>query len=227
MDVVKKTYDSSATLTGTDLTCRRGGRIVFEGLGFEAQAGDFVCLRGSNGSGKSTLLRSLCGFLPQASGQVSWLAGNEKNDHLPADTFLQSGHQNGLKPNFSLKENATFFVSLMTGRALSDAELQAAAAVFDLQHLLDDPVQYFSSGQRHRAALMRFALVERQVWLMDEPTVGLDAANRSALGQLITNHSARGGIVIAATHDPLGVEGKELNMDDFQPKTSVVDEAWL
>lgn len=212
---------------GNDLMCRRGGRIVFDGLKFEASAGDFICLRGSNGSGKSTFLRTVCGFLPQAHGRLVWSVGGDESDHLPTEHFIQSGHQNGLKPNFSLRDNASFFVSLASGETVSHQDMRAAAAVFDLEHLLEDSVQYFSSGQRHRAALMRFALVRRQVWLMDEPTVGLDAANREALGQLIANHVAHGGIVIAATHDPLGVEGLELNMDDFQPKITVADEAWL
>lgn len=227
MNTVTKVFESNAKLVGTGLACRRGGRMVFEGLGIEALAGDFICLRGSNGSGKSTFLRLLSGFLPQADGALNWSVGDETADHLPPEIFLQSGHQNGLKPNFTLRENAAFFASLMTGSALPGEDLRSASAVFDLQHLLADPVQYFSSGQRHRAALMRFALVDRQVWLMDEPTVGLDAANRAALGQLIAEHIARGGIVIAATHDPLGVEGVELNMDDFQPKAMIAEEAWL
>lgn len=220
-------FDSSAKLVASGLTCKRGGRIVFDALNFDAGAGDFVCLRGSNGSGKSTLLRLLSGFLPPVNGEVTWSLAGEVEDHLPAEVFLQSGHQNGLKPNFSLRENAALFVALMTGNSPSAEAVQKAASVFDMAHLLDDPVQYFSSGQRHRASLMRFALVDRQVWLMDEPTVGLDAANRAALGQLIADHTARGGIVIAATHDPLGAEGQELNMNDFQPKSVVADEAWL
>lgn len=220
-------FDSTVQLSGDGLACRRGARTVFEGLAFDLQAGDFLCLKGRNGSGKSTFLRCLSGFLPAFAGTLRLQVEDETEDHLPPDFFLQAGHQNGLKPNFTLRDNARFFCLSMTGDMPSNEKLLEAAKVFDLAGLLDDPVQYFSSGQRHRASLMRFALVRRQVWLMDEPTVGLDTANRAALGKLIASHTAHGGIVIAATHDPLGVEGRELNMNAFAPKAVGLDEAWL
>ncbi len=220
-------FSSSVRVSGSALACRRGGRQVFENLNFAVQAGDFVRLSGKNGSGKSTFLRCLAGFLPFQNGEFSYCHGDDVHRALNPDDFLLSGHQNGLKPNFTLRENAKFFAKLMTGTAPRADTLGHAASVFGLGALLNEPVQYFSSGQRHRAALMRFALVSRQVWLMDEPTVGLDAENRAVLAQLIVAHKARGGIIIAATHDPMDVPGDTLDMDAFQTRNSVVDEDWL
>ena len=220
-------FDKATRLVGDNIACRRGGRLVFDGLGFSVGAGDFLYLKGKNGSGKSTFLRFLSGFLPAEAGSLHFSSGEENVDELPSDRFLIVGHQYGLKPNFSLRENAAFFAQLHTGLPAEAEQVAEAASRFDLEHLLDDPVQYFSSGQRHRAALMRFALVKRQVWLMDEPTVGLDADNRTALSDMISSHIGAGGIVIAATHDPMGLKGETLNMDAFQPKQAGVAEEWL
>lgn len=200
---------------------------MFDALDFSFQAGDFVCLTGKNGSGKSTFLRFLAGFIHPERGGLTYRRADDTFSEIVPDDFLLSGHQNGLKPGLTLRENADFFVRLMTGMPASAAAQERAVGVFSMAALLDEPVQYFSSGQRHRAALMRFALVDRQVWLMDEPTVGLDADNRAALASMITDHIARGGVVVAATHDPLGVPGITLDMDAFQPAGPALEEAWL
>lgn len=223
-------FESDTRLAGSALGCRRGGRRVFDGLNFEVQAGDFLSLVGKNGSGKSTFLRMISGFVPKAVGEIAYNRGGETAAALAAEDMTLVGHQNGLKPGMSLRDNAAFYYRLMTGGAPAPERLQIAADIFALGPLLDEPVQYFSSGQRHRAALMRFPFVARQVWLMDEPTVGLDADNRAALAALIQHHLACGGIVIAATHDPMGVQGSVLDMDRFQPGIGPgdhADEGWL
>lgn len=230
MTETKSTFDSSTRFTGSGLACRRGGRRVFEGLNFEVQAGDFLNLTGKNGSGKSTFLRMIAGFVPKSDGILAYRLGEDEAPTLPPDDYTLVGHQNGLKPGMTLRENATFYYRLMTGASPGAERLQFAADIFALGPLLDEPAQYFSSGQRHRAALMRFPLVARKVWLMDEPTVGLDTDNRSRLAALIQHHIACGGIVIAATHDPMGVHGRTLDMDQFQPAVAAgkdIDEDWL
>lgn len=230
MNEANPIFDSKTRLAGSALACRRGGRCVFEGLNFEVQAGDFLSLTGKNGSGKSTFLRLIAGLIPESDGAVSYSRGDETLNFLNNDDFTLVGHQNGLKPSMTLRENAQFYYKLMTGKRPAADRMQMAADIFALGSLLDEPAQYFSSGQRHRSALMRFPLVARQIWLMDEPTVGLDADNRAALSALIQHHVACGGIVIAASHDPMGVEGLVMDMDQFQPSAAArntIDEDWL
>lgn len=222
------TYSSKTRIRADGIACRRGGRTVFERVSFDVQAGDFLMLRGRNGAGKSTLLRLLAGLLPATAGTLSFECDDKTDSQIPPEAMLMAGHQNGLKPALTLKDNAQFFHRLMTGQAPTADALMAAAEAFQLGRLMGDPVQYFSSGQRHRAALMRFALVPRPVWLMDEPTVGLDGENRAALAALIGDHVARGGIAIAASHDAIDLPGLTLTMDDFAPSAPVAEaEAWL
>ncbi|WP_417449478.1 heme ABC exporter ATP-binding protein CcmA [Kordiimonas sp.] len=221
-----RSFDAHS-LVARGLATSRGGRRVFEGLGFALHAGGLLYLRGPNGSGKSTLLRLIAGFVKARAGTLMY-GDSDWTQNPPAydAALIYAGHENALKPVMTLRENALAYASLMTGAAVAEARLDAAAALFGLTALLDRPARFFSSGQKHRANLMRFALLDRPLWLMDEPTVGLDATSRQALADLMTAHLASGGMIIAATHDPIGVVGDELALDDFTP-TLEIDEAWL
>lgn len=211
-------YNSSLDIVVDNLSCRRGGRLVFEGLSFRLSAGEYLSLRGRNGTGKSTLLRLLAGLLPTHTGRAVITAGEAQQQ--ASDHIIMSGHLNGLKPAMSLGQNMAILYQSMTGHALDPTVLEKAAAQFDLQHLIEQPVQYFSSGQRHRSNLMRFIVLQRQVWLMDEPTVGLDTDNRAALASMMRDHLQRGGIIITATHDEIDVSGKTLTLDNFTPQNT-------
>jgi len=213
-----------------DLACLRGGRMVFKGLSFDLGPGEYLHLGGSNGSGKSTLLRLLAGLLPAYSGVVTYGESGEPDnadcDEVLADAVIYSGHQHGLKPVLSLRENCGHLVRLMTGEKLAEADAVRAASALGLGELVDVPVRFFSSGQSHRAALLRFLLIERPLWLMDEPTVGLDIDNRARLEGIMRAHIDRGGMIVAASHDPIGIEGKTLNLPDYAAGSEHL-EGWL
>lgn len=201
--------------------------MVFENLEFEVATGEYLHLKGSNGSGKSTLLRLLAGLLPAYRGNVCF--GDDCIDGAAAarsGIMIYAGHQHGLKPVLTLRENCEAYYQLMTGSALTGDLLETAADGFALGDLIDRPLKYFSSGQKHRCALLRFLLLDRQVWLMDEPTVGLDADNRRRLEAIMAAHLKRGGIIVAASHDPIGLEGKVVNLSDFRA-TAAHLEHWL
>lgn len=213
-------------LVAKSLACRRSGRMVFEGLSFRLEAGSYLHLKGRNGSGKSTLLRLLAGLLPAQSGALLW--GDDAvlgPQAAQSEAMIYSGHQHGLKSVFTLAENVGFLYKLMSGSDLDEETLEQAAQGFGLLPLLDQPLKYFSSGQTHRAALMRFLLLGRPIWLMDEPTVGLDTENRARLQAIMEAHLARGGMILAASHDPIGLEGGTLQMTDFAPKANTL-EGW-
>jgi len=201
--------------------------MVFEGLDFSVEPGALLYLRGANGSGKSTLLRLIAGFVPAAGGDLmygddAWGTG----DAALSEAVVYVGHDHGLKPALTLRENCQTYARIMTGKALSEDALYDAAETFALDRLLDQAVRFFSSGQRHRASLMRFLLADRPVWLMDEPTVGLEADNREKLAGLMTRHLARGGLILAATHDPIGVDGATVDVSQYAARATV-QEGWL
>ena len=210
-------------LSGRGLACRRGGRTVFEGLDMDLALGEVVILEGPNGSGKSTLLRLLAGLGSATGGHLS-LAGMPADRRIQARMLVYLGHATALKSVFTLADNLADFVQMAGHDTPDDDRLVEVCSHFGLTALLDRPVRYFSSGQRRRAALCRFLLVPRSIWLMDEPTVGLDSVSRTALAAMIKTHTDMGGSAVIASHDPLGLDdrvpARTLDLKSYQPAST-------
>jgi heme exporter protein A len=171
---------------------------VFAGVTFALEPGDALLLRGPNGSGKSSLLRMLAGFLRPAAGLLAWHGAPIEVDlasHRRQLCYL--GHADAVKGGLAVRENLAFAVALGGGSA---DRIVAALEHFDLAVLATTPARYLSAGQRRRLALARLLTAARPLWLLDEPGVGLDAANRARLERLIAEHRAGGGMVALATH---------------------------
>lgn len=199
------------------LTVRRGGRVVFENLTASVAAGEVLILKGHNGSGKSTLLRCLAGFIPLSAGALLVNGTSVKDDpSISRYQMALSGHLNGMKTAMTLRQNLEHYKGITNGCG----NVEEAAKAFQLDALLDDELRYYSQGQQHRAGLAKLLVSGRNIWLMDEPTVGLDASNRDTLKAVMQSHIASGGLIIAATHEDLGIEGKTLDLSDFQPTTN-------
>ncbi len=183
-------------LQAEQLAAFRGERLVFSGVGFTVAPGGALVLTGPNGSGKSTLLRLLAGLVRAAAGRVLW-RGEEAladlTEHGRRVTYL--GHQDAVKLGLTVAENLRFW-------GAPDAVVRALAAV-DLAPLAELPARMLSAGQKRRLALARLALSAAPIWLIDEPTLGLDAASVERFGTLLAVHRGRGGVVVAATHLPL------------------------
>ncbi len=189
-------------LEARDLACWRGERAVFAGLSFTLAPGSAMLLTGPNGAGKSSLLRLLAGLLPPAEGRLLWEGEDAFADRAAhARRLRYLGHGDALKPALTARENLDFYARLWGGEAA------LALAALGLAALADLPARVLSSGQKRRLALARLALAPASLWLLDEPTVGLDAASVARLGGLFAAHRERGGIILAATHLPLPLQG--------------------
>jgi heme exporter protein A len=194
-------------LLGRGVCCLRGGREVFSGLDFEAASGHALAVTGPNGSGKTSLLRLIAGLLAPSAGSID-LEGGEAELTLPEQSHYL-GHRDALKPALSVLENLSFWRDFLGGDA-DDAE-QTLARI-GLGHAAHLPAAYLSAGQRRRLSIGRLLAVRRPVWLLDEPTSALDAAGQDLFAGLMRDHLGNGGIIIAATHAPLGIEARELRM---------------
>ncbi len=199
-------------LSGLGLRCVRGGREVFSGLDVTAVSGQAVAITGPNGAGKTSLLRLLAGLLAMAGGSIG-LVGGDADLTLPEQAHYL-GHRDALKPALSVSENLSFWRQFLDGGASpgSDADAAQSLAAVGLDHVAHLPAAYLSAGQRRRLSIARLLAVKRPVWLLDEPTSALDSAGQSAFTAIMTGHLAGGGILLAATHTPLGIAARELRI---------------
>jgi heme exporter protein A len=195
-------------LIAEDLAGARGGETVFSGVSFALGDGEALVVTGPNGSGKTTLLRIVAGLLPAASGRIDFVVSEAWPALSAASHYL--GNQNAMKTALTVAENLAFWRDFLGSSRLSIGEALDAVR---LDGLGDLPFFVLSTGQKRRAAIARLLVSHRPVWLLDEPTAGLDAESEANFADLMAAHLGDGGIVIAATHLPLGLaEAKTLRM---------------
>ncbi|RCW84359.1 heme ABC exporter ATP-binding protein CcmA [Phyllobacterium bourgognense] len=194
-------------LIAENLGGERGGELLFSGLHFAVSSGEALMVTGPNGSGKSTLLRIIAGLLVQAEGMLRLEGAPAAFEGLTAAAHYL-GHLNAMKPVLSVGENLHFWQSFNGQGQYSIAEALDYVSLGEIGHL---PFGYLSTGQKRRVSIARLLVSDRPVWLLDEPTAGLDKASETQFTGLMRGHLTSGGIIVAATHLPLGLEGsKEL-----------------
>ena len=198
-------------LCAIGLGCVRGFRNVFSDLNLQLSSGDALALTGPNGAGKSSLLRLLAGLLRPSAGRVA-LEG-DTDEGAVAERAHYLGHLDAFKTALTVGENIEFWIHYLGGKH-DAAPALAAVGLESLEHL---PAAYLSAGQRRRLSLARLIAVSRPLWLLDEPASALDSAGQEMLAGLMRAHLARGGMIVAATHGPLGIEAKELRLGRSAP----------
>lgn len=203
-------------LTASGLAVVRGFREVFSELSFELAGGELLALTGPNGAGKSSLLRLIAGLVRPSAGALA-LEGGDPELSIPEQAHYLA-HQDAFKPALTVEENLRFWVRFA---GADEAALGEALAAVGLGSLADLPAAFLSAGQRRRLSVARLRAVARPLWLLDEPTSALDAAAQGRLAAIMADHLAAGGLIIAATHGPLGLAGtRELRLGQASPETA-------
>lgn len=190
--------------TGDELLCRRGGRVVFAGLSFAAEPGRALVVRGANGSGKSSLLRIAATLTAPAAGALAW-GGVPLEAERHRVRLAYVGHGDAVKAALTVRENLRFWASLAAPGDDCERRVGAALAGFGLDRLAELRAHLLSAGERRRLALARLLVADRLLWLLDEPTVGLDRDNVARFTAALERHLAGGGLAIVATHIDIGV----------------------
>lgn len=187
----------------TDLSVARSGVLVLEGVSLALMPGQALVLRGPNGIGKTTLLRTLAGLQPPLSGRIA----------VPPEAIAYAAHADGVKSTLSVQENLTFWAA-----AYGCDGVDAAMAAMDLVALANRWAGNLSAGQRRRLGLARLLVTGRPIWVMDEPTISLDAASVQLFAGKVRRHLAGGGSALIATHIDLGLEADLLDLTPYKAR---------
>ncbi|MGF6257738.1 heme ABC exporter ATP-binding protein CcmA [Ensifer sp. LBL] len=204
-------------LMAEGLSAKRGEDLIFNDISFVLDASEALVVTGPNGSGKSTLLRVLAGLLRPESGHLKLENAPPEIAH-PSELSHYLGHRNAMKRELTVAENLSFWRDFMgdspEGKGATLTEAVEAVGLPDIAHL---PFGYLSAGQQRRMAMAKLLIAYRPIWILDEPTAALDAGADRLFADLVKAHLGKGGIVIAATHQPLGLDRtKELHMTGFE-----------
>ena len=201
---------------GRAVACFRGGRMVFQDLSFALAPGGAALVLGPNGSGKSSLLRLLAGLLKPAAGNLIYdgrPVAADPDPHHGRIAYL--GHLNAIKAVLSVRENVATW---LPGGAAASTAADAALERFGLLPLAAQPARLLSAGQRRRLALARLTARGGKIWLLDEPSVGLDRESQRSLEAVVARHRAAGGLVFLASHTAIELpDAIELNLSDHRP----------
>jgi len=149
------------------------------------------------------MLRQVAGLLDVEDGAIA-LSGDSEDDASISTQALYAGHLDAVKAPLTVRENVDFWADFYGS---SKGHVQRALDGFGLGRLSTLPADVLSAGQKKRLGLARLLIADRPLWLLDEPTVSLDTASIKVLGVLMAAHLARGGLILAATHVDLGIEG--------------------
>ena len=188
------------------LAIGRGGRVLAADLNFALHAGEALVVTGPNGAGKSTLLRMLAGLLAPLAGRIAISGAGIEPDAQAGFCAHYLGHADALKSALTVSENLQFWAAML---GAPGERVEIALATVGLSHVADVPAGYLSAGQKRRVALARLLVAHRPLWLLDEPATGLDAASQKKLADMMGAYRQQGGVVIAATHAPLGLDGAQ------------------
>ncbi len=195
-------------LSGHGLTCVRGGRTVFTDVDFAVGPGAALLLTGPNGSGKSSLLRLVAGLAEPAAGHIAWNGADvaeEPEEHHARLRYV--GHHDAIKPALTVADNLAFWAGLYSGGGDVSSDVTSALDRLGIGYLAQVPAQLLSAGQRRRLGIARIVAAPVPVWLLDEPTVTLDADSVAVVEALIAEHRAAGGMVVVATHTGVDIPG--------------------
>ena len=204
-------------LTAENLAVERGEDILFSDVSFVLNAGEALILTGKNGSGKSTLLRVVAGLLAPEAGRINFHLSDQRESRPVREASHYLGHRNGMKRELTVEENLSFWKAhLGNFEGGQGIEVEEAADGVGLSGITHLPYGYLSAGQQRRFAMARLLVAYRPVWILDEPTAALDSSADAMFAGLVRTHLENGGIALAATHQPLGLEGaKEIRMRGF------------
>jgi len=209
---------TSNRFSGENITAKRGDKILISNLNFDVSSGHILSVAGDNGSGKSTLLRLMAGLAPPAVGRIFWNDSQITKDRFSHyDRLRYVGHLAAVKSELTVEENLRYWSKIQNGNANTNLIVKALE-LFKITSERSQPTKFLSSGQKRKLALTRLIIKPTPLWLLDEPTVGLDNEGFSNFQTILDSHCEKGGIAVIATHDEIHLKRpiQKLRLENFK-----------
>ena len=187
-----------------NLECVRGDRPLFSDLSFPLKAGELLHITGCNGSGKTTLLRTLCGLTRPAAGEIRWngMPIRDLSDDY-REVLAYVGHSDGIQGELTPAENLRAATGLAGCNAPPIAQTLERMALAAYHHF---PAKILSQGQKRRLGLARLLVLQKPLWILDEPFSALDARSTAMMTDLLAEHLASGGMIVITSHQELTIQ---------------------
>ncbi|WP_342220500.1 cytochrome c biogenesis heme-transporting ATPase CcmA [Rickettsiella endosymbiont of Miltochrista miniata] len=188
------------------LSYARNGRILFKQLTFRLLPGQILHIVGANGSGKTTLLQILTGLRIPLTGSVMWNGISiEKNRVNFTENLLYVNHRLGMKSALTPIENLYLCLARRNlidkqskQKALQD--IRQILEQLNLKNYANTLLTQLSVGQQRRLNLAKLLLIKADCWILDEPFTALDKEGIAFLSSIMEKQSARGGVIVFASH---------------------------
>lgn len=191
------------------LSCFRH-QVIFSDITFKLRQGEILLVTGENGVGKSSLLRLLAGISSPYEGSVLWYGKSIQRLGISYTNQLHYiNHVNGLKLNLTVTEN------LLLGHHLHLVETSGITPILgklNLSAQKNTLVRYLSAGQKRRVALAKLFLINKHLWLLDEPLTALDVYSQAFFLSQLNSHLNKGGICVLSSHQSIPLPTQSLQI---------------
>ena len=179
------------------ISIQRNKKLLFQDFNLNLKKSQTLILKGSNGIGKSTLLETIAGILEIKKGGIIFDTEQLLSTRQKKIFFI--GHENCLKDSLSVFENLNVWLRLNKIQ-ISKKEITKKLSFFNIANLCDSSLKNLSMGQKRKVALSKLLFTDSFIWILDEPTNGLDIQSEKKFLLLLDAHQKKGGSTILSSH---------------------------
>ena len=186
-----------------NLSFARGNFLIFKDVSFTVKSGEVMILRGPNGKGKTTLLSNITQLLDPLSGEVKY-QGIKIDSYIASQCFLYLGENHFAYDQLSLNQNIDYWLSIHNvnfNKAIRDQSIKFLFGELNL----NKKFYQLSFGQKKKLQLLLLMLVNKPIWILDDPFNGLDNDTIVKITTLLSKKTEKNGAIIIASHQNLAI----------------------